>query len=109
MKNLLMVPLAMVMLSGCMTFNENMLRKVDVPKRQNPEVIVETKTGNLVQRYNGSPNKGVLSGTTVLDAVIKSMMNRWKNRGVVADFGPAGKLDKKPDFTLIVSGVRDEE
>jgi hypothetical protein len=37
------------------------------------------------------------------------MMNRWKKKGLIAHFGVAGKLDKKPDFTLIVSRVRDEE
>jgi len=109
MKKIILVLFAMVMLSGCMTFNEAMLRKVDIPKQQNPELIVETKTGDLVQKFNGTPNRGVMSGTTVLNAVVKSMMNRWKKKGLIADFGAAGKLDKKPDFTLIVSGVRDEE
>jgi len=108
-KKIMLVLMAMVMLSGCMTFNEAMLRKVDIPKQQNPEVIVETKTGELVQKFNSTPKRGVLSGTTVLNAVIKSMMNRWKKKGLIADFGSAGKLDKKPDFTLIISGVRDEE
>jgi len=109
MKKIILVLVAIVMLSGCMTFNEAMLRKVDIPKQQNPEVIVETKTGDFVQKFNGTPNRGVMSGTTVLNAVVKSMMNRWKKKGLIADFGAAGKLDKKPDFTLIVSGVRDEE
>jgi len=109
MKKIILVLLAMVVLSGCMTFNEAMLRKVDIPKQQNPEVIVETKTGDLVQKFNGTPKRGVMSGTTVLNAVVKSMMNRWKKKGLIAEFGVAGKLDKKPDFTLIVSGVRDEE
>jgi hypothetical protein len=109
MKKIMLVLLAMVMLSGCMTFSEKMLRKVNIQKEQNPEVIVETKTGNLVQKLNGIPDRGVLSGTTVLGAVVKSMMKRWKNKGIIGDFGPAGKLDKKPDFTLNVSGERDEQ
>ncbi len=105
----MLVVLVMVVLSGCMTFNEAMLRKVDIPKQQNPDAIVETKAGDLVQKFNGTPKRGVMSGTTVLNAVVKSMMNRWKKKGLIADFGAAGKLDKKPDFTLIVSGIRDEE
>lgn len=109
MKKIMLALVAMVMLSGCMTFNEAMLRKVDIPRQQNPEAIVETKTGDLVQNFNGAPKRGVMSGTTVLNAVVKSMMDRWKKKGLIADFGAAGKLDKKPDFTLIVSGVRDEE
>ena len=108
-KIVLVLVAAVVVLSGCMTFNEAMLRKVDIPKQQNPEVIVETKTGNFVQKFNGTPNRGVLSGTTVLDAVVKSMMIRWKKKGLIADYGVAGKLDKKPDFTLTVSGERDEQ
>jgi hypothetical protein len=105
----LSVMLAMAVLSGCMTFNEAMLRKVDIPKQQNPEAIVETKTGDFVQKFNCVPNRGVMSGTTVLNAVTKSMMMRWKKKGLIADYGVAGKLDKEPSFTLIVSGVRDEE
>ena len=109
MKKIIFVLLAMAVLSGCMTFNEAMLRKVDIPKQQNPEAIVETKTGDFVQKFNGVPNRGVMSGTTVLNAVTKSMMMRWKKKGLIADYGVAGKLDKEPSFTLIVSGVRDEE
>ena len=90
MKKIMLVLSAMVMLSGCMTFNEAMLRKVDIPKQKNPELIVETKTGDLVQKYNGTPNRGVMSGTTVLNAVVKSMMIRWKKKGLIADFGTAG-------------------
>jgi hypothetical protein len=109
MKKLLVIMWAMVMLSGCMTFNQKMLPKVDIPKQENPAVIVETKTGDFVTTFYGASKRGDMSGTTVLDGVIKTMMNRWKKRGLIADFGPAGELDKKPDFTLIVSGVRDEE
>ena len=109
MKTIVFILLAIITLSGCMTFNEAMLRKVDIPKQLNPEVIVETKAGDLVQKFNGTPNRGVMSGTTVLKAVVKSMMTRWKKKGLIADFGAAGKLDKKPDFTLIVSGERDEK
>jgi hypothetical protein len=48
-----------------MTFNEAMLRKVHIPKQENPKVIVETKTGDLVQKFIGTPKRGVMSGTTV--------------------------------------------
>jgi uncharacterized protein YceK len=109
MRKLLVIMWAIVMLSGCMTFNQKMLPKVDIPKQENPAVIVETKTGNFVQTFYGASKRGDMSGTAVLDEVVKTMMNRWKNKGVIADFGSTGKLDKKPDITLIVSGVRDEE
>ncbi len=109
MKKLLVIMWAMVMLSGCMTFNQKMLPKVDIPKQENPAVIVETKTGDFVTTFYGASKRGDMSGTTVLDGVIKTMMNRWKKKGLIADFGPAGEFDKKPNFTLIISGVRDEE
>jgi hypothetical protein len=109
MKKLLVIMWAMVTLSGCMTFNQKMLPKIDIPKQENPAIIVETKTGDFVTTFYGASKRGDMSGRIVLDRVIKTMMSGWKSKGLIAEFGPAGKLDKKPDFTLIVSGVRDEE
>jgi hypothetical protein len=109
MKTIMLVLLAMVMLGGCMTFNEAMLPKVDIPKQQNPEVILEIQKGNFVQTLNGAPLRQDTSERAALNEVVEKMMNRWKERGLIADFGPAEKLNKKPDFTLIVSGARHEE
>jgi len=99
----------LMMVSGCMTFNEKMLKTTDIPKQQNPTFLIETKFGELVQRHNGTPNRGVLSGTTVLKAVSKAMMGRWKNKGLISDYAVSGDLKQEPDFTLTLSGVRDEE
>jgi len=99
----------LMMVSGCMTFNEKMLKTTDIPKQQNPTFLIETKFGELVQRHNGTPNRGVLSGTTVLKAVSKSMMGRWKSKGLISNYAVSGDLKQEPDFTLTLSGVRDEE
>jgi len=109
MKRIMLVLLAIVMLGGCMTFNEKMLRKVDIPKQQNPEVIVEIQKGDFVQTLNGNPLRRDTSTRAVLDEVVDTMMNRWKDKGLIADFGPAEKLTKKPDFTLFIRGARHEE
>ena len=110
------------MVSGCMTFNEKMLKTTDIPKQQNPTFLIETKFGELVLRHNGKvydpllpgPNHGVISGSKTvgpysLKSVSKSMMGRWKSKGIISDYATAGDLKREPDFTLTLSGVRDEE
>ena len=110
MKKLLLLAMVLgLLISGCMSFNEAMLKTTNIPKQQNPSAVVEVKVGDLIQRYNGVPNRGVFSDTSVLNAVAKSMMSRWKSKGIIADFGKSGKLDKDPDFTILISGVRDEK
>jgi hypothetical protein len=109
MKRIILVLLAMVMLGGCMTYNEKMLRKVDIPKQQNPQVIVEIRKGDFVETLNGNPLRQGTSTRAVLNEVVDTMMNRWKDKGLIADFGPAEKWTKKPDFTLFISGARHEE
>jgi len=64
-------------------------------------MTVEVKTGELVQKLNRErQNRGVLSGTTVLNAVAKSMMVRWKNKDIIADYGFSGELKKEPDLRV---------
>jgi hypothetical protein len=102
--------LLLIALSGCVTVNEEMLRKVSISPPQKQAMTVEVKTGELIQKLNGEgQNRGVLSGTTVLNAVAKSMMIRWKNKDIIADYGSAGELKKEPDYTIILSGVRNED
>ena len=73
-------------------------------------MTVEVKTGELIQKLNGEgQNRGVLSGTTVLNAIGKSMMMRWKNKDIIADYGFSGELKKEPDYTVTLSGVRNED
>jgi len=99
-----------VSLTGCMTVNEGMLRKVNVVPPQKQGMTVEIKTGELIQKLNGTgQNQGVFSGTTVLDGVGKSMMARWKSKDIIADYGSSGDLKKNPDYTLTLSGVRNED
>lgn len=100
----------LIALSGCVTVNEEMLRKVSISPPQKQTMTVEVKTGELIQKLNGEgQNRGVLSGTTVLNAVAKSMMIRWKNKDIISDYGSAGELKKEPDYTITLSGVRNED
>lgn len=103
--------LAMLIFStGCMTVNEGMLRQVTITPPANHSGIVEVKTGELIQKLNGEgQNRGVLSGTTVLNAFGKSMMQRWKSKDIIDDYGFSGDLKKDPDFTVTLSGVRNED
>jgi cell division protein YceG involved in septum cleavage len=109
MKNLIVVSLFLV-LSGCMTVNEGLIRKVDVPEASNKNLLVEIKPGELVQKLNGQGvNQGVLSGTTVLNAISKSMVLKWKQKGLISDYGFAGDLEANPDYTLLISGTKNED
>jgi hypothetical protein len=97
-------------LVGCVTVNEEMLRKVSVFPPQKPAMTVEVKTGDLIQTLNGEgQNRGVLSGTTVLKSVATSMMLRWKDKGIIADYAFPGDLKKEPDYTIILSGTKNED
>lgn len=97
-------------LSGCMTYNEEMLRKVPEVQATTKAVVIETKVGDFIQRLNGEgTNASPFSNTTVAGEVTKLIMDRWESRGIVADYGKAGELDGTPDYTLILSGTRDEE
>lgn len=109
MKQLMVLGL-LVFLTGCVTVNEEMLRKVSISPPQKQEMTVEVKTGELIQKLNGEgQNRGVLSGTTVLNAIGKSMMMHWKNKDIIADYGFSGELKKEPDYTVTLSGVRNED
>jgi len=65
MKHLMVVGL-LIILTGCVTVNEEMLRKVSISPPPKQTMTVEVKTGELIQKLNGEgQNRGVLSGTTV--------------------------------------------
>lgn len=101
--------LGLLTLSGCMTFNESMLRKVEV-KSPPKAAVIETKVGNFIQSLNGDgTSMSPLSNTTVANEVIKLIMDRWEDLGIVADYGKPGDLRGAPDYTLILSGTRNEE
>jgi hypothetical protein len=107
---LIMICLAFLCLHGCITINEEMLRKVDVKPPQNKISLVEIKTAELIQKHNGEGrNSGPLSGTTVLNSVARSIMIRWKDNGIIDDYGFPGDLSKEPDYTVTFSGTRNEE
>ncbi len=108
----IVLPLLVIfsLLTGCVTVNEEMLQKVNIEEIQEQQKIVEIKTGELVQMLNGEgQNRGVMSGTTVLNALNTSMMERWKNKGIISDYLKTGELKERPDYTLTLSGVRNED
>lgn len=99
-----------VFLTGCVTVNEEMLRKVSITPPQKKDMTVEVINGELIQKLNGEgQNRGVLSGTTVLNAVSTSIMSRWKSKDLISDYGTAGELKRDPDYTVTLSGVRNED
>lgn len=109
MKRFIVVSLVFVLV-GCVTINEEMLRKVDIAPLQKPTAIVELKSGTLIQKFNGEgTNSGPLSGTTVINAAGKSMMARWMMKDIISDYDSPGALKKEPDYTVILSGERNEE
>ncbi len=96
--------------TGCMTVNEGMLRKANIVTPQNNKVSIEVKTGTLIQKLNGTGrNEGLLSGTTVLNALNTSIMTRWKSKDLIADYGSTNDFKNKPDYTLTVSGEKNED
>lgn len=100
----------LAMLSGCMTYNEEMLRKVPEVKAPARAAVIETKVGDFIQRLNREgTNAGPLSNTALANQVIKLIMDRWEDLGIVADYGKPGEIKGTPDYTLILSGARDEE
>jgi hypothetical protein len=93
-----------------MTVNEGMLRKANIVTPQNNKVSIEVKTGTLIQKLNGTGrNEGLLSGTTVLNALNTSIMTRWKSKDLIADYGSTNDFKNKPDYTLTVSGEKNED
>jgi len=99
-----------MLLIGCVTVNEDMLRKVSIEPPKNKEGLLELKTGDLIQTLNGSgQNRGVLSGTTVLNLIGESTMTRWVDSEIIKDYQSSGKLKRDPDYTLIVAGTRNED
>lgn len=110
MRGLCLIVGGLILLSGCMTFNEAMLHKVGAFPAQPQAVLVEVRTGTLVQKLNGAgPAKGAFSGSLVLDSVADSMMARWKSKNVITDYAFSAELQQAPDYTLTLSGVRYEE
>lgn len=43
----------LVFLTGCVTVNEEMLRKVSITSPQNQAMTIEVKTGDLIHKLNG--------------------------------------------------------
>lgn len=108
MKKILLLFALSILLVGCVTINEEMLRKVTITPPQKPATIVEIKSGELIILLNGeSKDKG--TSTTVMNAKARGMMLRWMSKDLIADYDFPGALKKDPDYTIIFSGTRNEE
>lgn len=109
MNKIFLLPI-LAILSGCMTVNEGLLRKTEIPETQKNDILIELKSGELIQKHNGQGiNEGVLSGASVLNSVGKSFLSQWKSKGVISDYGFTGDLEKTPDYTLYISGIKNED
>jgi hypothetical protein len=91
-------------LSGCVTVNEQMLPKRDTP----PPVVrglVEYDVGDVKQLLNGETSPGGLTSShTAVDSFGKGLLNRWKSRQLIDDYGHAGELKSAPAYRLTLSG-----
>jgi hypothetical protein len=105
-----MLTALVVGLTGCVTVNKEMLRHSQLPSSAAYRGVVEVKNGDLVQKLNNEgTNRGVLSGATLIDAVSTAILKRWKGNDLISDYGSPGSLEKEPDYTLSLSGVRNED
>lgn len=107
MKNLLL--LGMVLLTGCMSFNN---AEVPVVKNEIPvtKPVIEMKTGKFTQKFNGEgASRGVTSNKTVAYAMIEGILDEWYDNDLIRDYEVIGKLKDKPDYTLTINGFRNEE
>jgi hypothetical protein len=97
-------------LTGCVSVNKEMLRQSQLPSSTPFKGVVEVKNGELVQKLNNEgANRGVLSGSTVIDSVSTSILARWKSNDLISDYGAPGNLKTEPDYTLSLSGIRNED
>ena len=91
-------------LTGCVTFNEQMLPKRDAPPPA-ARGVVEWNVGDVRQLLNGETSPGGLASTqSGVSAFGQGMLNRWKSRELIADYGRAGELKSPPAYRLKLSG-----
>ena len=91
-------------LTGCVTFNEQMLPKRDAPPPA-ARGTVEWSVGDVRQLLNGESSPGGLASTqSGVSAFGQGMLNRWKSRELIADYGRAGELKAPPAYRLKLSG-----
>ncbi|MFM2007793.1 MAG: hypothetical protein RLZZ09_3448 [Pseudomonadota bacterium] len=91
-------------LTGCVTFNEQMLPKRDAPPPP-ARGVVEWSVGDVKQLLNGESSPGGLASTqSGVSAFGQGMLNRWKSRELIADYGRAGELKTPPAYRLKLSG-----
>jgi len=102
-----LVPLMLI--AGCMSFNNaEVLVVKNIPPKYKP--VVEMKVGDFTQKLNGEgAARGVASNNSIANNALINILSRWKSKGLIADYDPIGKLNKKPDYTLTVNGYRNED
>lgn len=109
MKKILIL-LSVIVISGCVTLNEEMLRKVNVIPPKVQTGLVELKAGEIVQQLNGEgQNRGILSNTTIAEAMGKGILSRWESENIIADYAVPGALKRDPEYTMTISGTKNED
>jgi len=99
-----------VLFSGCLSVNEKLLPKTTVINPPKQAGTLEVKKGPFIQKLNDEgDHRGVVSNTTLLNSVSDNIFNRWKSKNIVSSFGTAGRLTGPPDYTVTISGYRNED
>jgi hypothetical protein len=101
-----------VMLSGCMSFNQNVLPDVGELKTPHNKTIIQAKSENFSKTTNGS-NSDYARGTKIGNGILKDIMNRWKEKEIISNYGDFSQAVKPSsldtDYSLILSGNSDEQ
>lgn len=107
MKTLLL--LGVVLLTGCMSFNN---AEVPVVTNKIPisKPVIEMKTGTFIQKLNGAgTSRGMISNKSISYNIINELLWEWKSNDLIKDYDVIGKLTAKPDYTLTINGSKNED
>lgn len=106
----ILITTVLIMLTGCATFNDKMVRVPDLNQATKTESVVEHKVGTFVQKLNGEGvNRGMLSNQSLGEKEIALITNRWKSKGLITDAGVPGELKTTPGYVLTLNGSRNED
>jgi hypothetical protein len=92
-----------VFLSGCATYNGKMLKKVDFQAPQN-KYAVSYKAESVIATHEGGGSVSIVDSSTGANGLLKAMVERWNEKGVLSSFGKPGELNVQPNYELTVSG-----
>jgi hypothetical protein len=109
----LIVALAGLSLSGCLTFYGGELPFQQLPAPGNLRPLISTEVGNIELLHNGRPDRRVPpTRTTTSDygeSALVTVLDRWVAAGLIAGYGRPSKLPREPDYQLRISGTQSED